>query len=123
MKAHEFLDELNAMRPLELLRRFGLFGKSPDEITEEPWAKECEVSFAEYLQTVQKAQAANATKILAEEVLGLRRGQIHFNVLCDLHPTLAESVRGSDLDPFYRDDLVPAFLEHIQKAWSPESEF
>jgi len=112
MKAHEFLDELNAMRPLELLRRFGLFGKSP-EVTE---AKQCEVSFAEYLQTVQKAQAANRNKTL-------RRGQIHFNVLCDLHPTLAESVRGSDLDPFYRDDLVPAFLEHIQKAWSPESEF
>lgn len=74
------------------------------------------VSFAEYLQTVQRHQAANQNKVL-------RNGQIYFNVLCDIHPSLAESIRAGDIDPFYRDDLIPAFIEHLSKEWSPEGSF
>jgi len=65
--------------------------------------------FAEYLQNVQRAQAANRDK-------SQRRGQIHFNVLLEMHPGIAEGIRGGESDPFYRDENIPVFLDHVEKA-------
>ena len=46
-----------------------------------------------------------------------RLGQTAFNVLCDIHPLLAEKVRGNgDIDPFYVDKHIPKFFEFIMKA-------
>jgi hypothetical protein len=39
-----------------------------------------------------------------------RNGQAHFNVLYQMNPHLADEIRGTVLDPFHRDDRVPAFL-------------
>lgn len=46
-----------------------------------------------------------------------RRGQVWFNVMAMLSPVahLAEEVRGTDRDPFYDDDRLPAFLHHVQE--------
>jgi hypothetical protein len=47
----------------------------------------------------------------------LRHGQTLFNALYGLRPDLADSVRGSGLDPFYQDAKVEGFL-----AWLREQE-
>lgn len=47
----------------------------------------------------------------------LRWGQGLFNHLCTVRPELAEKIRGTELDPFYRDDRVPVFLEFLEKNW------
>ncbi len=39
-----------------------------------------------------------------------RQGQIAFNILNHWNPDWANEIRGSDLDPFYKDNRVPAFL-------------
>jgi hypothetical protein len=72
--------------------------------------------FAEYLQAVQSAQARNTDK-------SQRRGQIHMNVLHEMSPELANSFRGGDLDPFYSDDKIPVFLDHLEKLLSKEVGF
>lgn len=39
-----------------------------------------------------------------------RMGQSYFNVLRERHPEIAEHYRGSMVDPFYNDSLIPEFL-------------
>lgn len=48
---------------------------------------------------------------------GWRKGQLAFNLLCDIHPTLADKVRGTSNDPFYRDNRIPDFLMFVQRHW------
>lgn len=54
-----------------------------------------------------------ATKLMKKH--NWRYGQAIFNLLCDVRPDVAESIRGTDLDPFYingeKDD--PARWERI----------
>lgn len=40
----------------------------------------------------------------------LRLGQWAFKLLYDSRPDVANIISGTDADPFYRDDRVPAFL-------------
>lgn len=44
---------------------------------------------------------------------GLRKGQVLFNKLHEINPELANSLRGSVVDPFYRDERIPAFLSEV----------
>ena len=46
----------------------------------------------------------------------LRHGQSLFNALHDLRPDLANKVRGTALDPFYGDHVIPEFLSRVDKA-------
>lgn len=46
-----------------------------------------------------------------------RWGQTLFNVLRDVRPELAEHVRGTELDPFYRDSVAPKFLVEVEVNW------
>jgi hypothetical protein len=48
-----------------------------------------------------------------------RVGQAHFNVLADLAPDVADAVRGTNLDPFYDDARLDAFLRHVQTQLAP----
>lgn len=48
-----------------------------------------------------------------------RRGQAHFNALTEWDPPLAEKVRGTPLDPFYGDEVIPDFLAFVRANWSP----
>jgi len=49
----------------------------------------------------------------------LRIGQAMFNRLYDVDPEFADSLRGSDVDPFYADDYederVQGFLKAIEE--------
>lgn len=48
-----------------------------------------------------------------------RLGQTFFNTLYRLRPDLSERLRGQwDYDPYYRDDLLPAFLVYIEEHWN-----
>lgn len=46
-----------------------------------------------------------------------RLGQTYFNVLADEFEALAKSINNTDLDPFYKDDRIPAFLEWWDNLW------
>lgn len=43
-----------------------------------------------------------------------RVGQAWFNALHEIDPGLANQIRGSQDDPFYRDDRVTAFVQRIE---------
>ena len=40
-----------------------------------------------------------------------RKGQTVFNVMMEIYPDKANSLRGSDIDPFYNDDNIDKFIE------------
>lgn len=42
-----------------------------------------------------------------------RLGQWAFNLLQEIHPEIAEKIRGTDSDPFYVDAKVPDFLRRL----------
>lgn len=46
-----------------------------------------------------------------------RAGQWYFNLLVVARPDLADRVRGTALDPFHRDDRLPAFVGWLRTAW------
>lgn len=46
-----------------------------------------------------------------------RAGQTAFNLLVQVNPTVAEMVRGSDFDPFYRDDRLVDFYDFVCRHW------
>ena len=46
-----------------------------------------------------------------------RIGQAYFNVLDEVRPDLANSIRGTVHDPFYRDAILPHFLAIIAGEW------
>ena len=50
---------------------------------------------------------------LADPERDERKGQAAFNALHELDPTLANLMRGSKSDPFYRDERLPEFLREV----------
>lgn len=48
----------------------------------------------------------------------LRLGQYLFNHLCGYRIDIANKIRGSIVDPFNNDDLIPAFLEKVDELWT-----
>ena len=50
-----------------------------------------------------------------------RKGQAYFNYLYQLHPDVADEIRGTEYDPFYADHKkdpekeINKFLEYISK--------
>lgn len=49
--------------------------------------------------------------------LDLRLGQALFNALTWYREDIAYQISGSLIDPFYNDDIVPAFLEKVDELW------
>lgn len=47
----------------------------------------------------------------------IRIGQALFNALCVSWPELAEKVRGSEVDPFYDDTRIDAFIAFVARWW------
>lgn len=48
----------------------------------------------------------------------LRYGQTAFNTLVDFEPNIAESIRGTDIDPFYcspDDPKIKLFFEEVER--------
>lgn len=68
------------------------------------------MTFEEYVVEVQREHLSNKA---------LRLGQAYFNVLNRHRPDLAERVRGVfTMDPFYRDNNIPSFLEFLGDNWT-----
>lgn len=50
---------------------------------------------------------------LENKKFDLRYGQAFFNALCKLYPECAETVRGTEYDPFYSDSKMEKCIEFI----------
>lgn len=46
-----------------------------------------------------------------------RWGQAYFNVLVEHRPDLSEPIRTTELDPFYLDERMPAFMNEVLARW------
>lgn len=46
-----------------------------------------------------------------------RRGQAYFNALYRWRPDIANELRASSVDPFYRTERIPSFLESVKDCW------
>jgi hypothetical protein len=69
------------------------------------------MDFLDYLTSVQNQIANNPS---------WRMGQAYFNVLYAIEPELADKIRGDFLlDPFHRDERIPAFLSWLYTAVVP----
>jgi hypothetical protein len=47
----------------------------------------------------------------------LRLGQIYFNVLCSVRPHIAEQLRGSMLDPFFKERITQVVQDFVRERW------
>ena len=47
----------------------------------------------------------------------LRLGQIFFNELCTVRPAIAEQLRGSMLDPFYKERITQVVSDFVRERW------
>lgn len=50
----------------------------------------------------------------------LRYGQFYFAALLNARPDIANSIRGTGLDPFYRDKVSSSEHKEIEKLWKAE---
>ncbi len=47
----------------------------------------------------------------------LRYGQAYFNLLQELFPVVADAIRGTEYDPFHKDEVSAATRERIEALW------
>lgn len=62
----------------------------------------------DYLTLCKRADA------LQKENKALRRGQALFNALYEQAPDLANTIRGTDLDPFYDDKKIQGLSDWLE---------
>lgn len=62
------------------------------------------------------------TETLGHDTPGVRRGQALMNRLREVHSGLYHAVPW-DLDPYYDDNLIPAFLQWLQDRWDRHHPF
>ena len=46
-----------------------------------------------------------------------RLGQYFFNMLCEVRPAIAEQLRGSMLDPFYKERITQVVSDFVRERW------
>ena len=73
-----------------------------------PHRKENVMTYEEYLTRALTRRELNPHE---------RLGQVYFNVLDTVRPDLGDQVRATPNDPFYRDEIVPAFLNWARMNW------
>lgn len=47
----------------------------------------------------------------------LRLGQIYFNELCVVRPAIAEQIRGTMLDPFFKERITQVVSDFVRERW------
>jgi hypothetical protein len=47
----------------------------------------------------------------------LRAGQVFFNLLAERRPDVADSIRGSEFDPFYHEDVSDETMQKVELLW------
>ena len=69
------------------------------------------MNFDQFLHKVQQMH-------ISQPVKGdLRLGQIFFNELCAVRPAIAEELRGSMLDPFYKERITQVVQDFVRERW------
>lgn len=79
-----------------------------------------DASFNEFLAATVKAQVALAVEALdgmSAPAVQMRYGQVFFNLLDCVRPRLADELRGTIADPFYRDEVGTGTLEWLEQEW------
>ena len=56
-----------------------------------------------------------------ENVVVWRDGQLFFNLLSGINPRVAELLRGSLIDPFYRDEVSDKVWDFVMDKWEAEA--
>lgn len=51
-----------------------------------------------------------------------RLGQVYFNVLKDVRPDIAEHIRGTMFDPFYKDVIHEKVRDKVRTMWEEKPE-
>lgn len=69
------------------------------------------MTFSEFLMNVTYAYMNS---------LDWRYGQTCFNILYAMDMDLADSIRGTELDPFHDDRRVPEFLARLRDEWDDD---
>lgn len=69
------------------------------------------MSYDEFLARVHIAHQSQVNK------KDLRLGQIFFNELCIARPTIAEQIRGSMLDPFFKERITQVVSDFVRERW------
>jgi hypothetical protein len=62
------------------------------------------MTFAELVDHMARYRAAHPEQ---------RMGQAYFNALHEVDPDIANSARGSAIDPFYNDAVMPEFMTFV----------
>ena len=63
--------------------------------------------------------AAFVAELIIAEKYRQRPGQLAYNMLRKVRPDLADQVRGQQgIDPFHRDDNLPAFFQFVEDNWT-----
>lgn len=47
----------------------------------------------------------------------LRLGQVYFNMLCELRPDISEVLRGSMIDPFFKERITQVVHDFVRERW------
>lgn len=47
----------------------------------------------------------------------LRLGQVYFNMLCELRPDISEVLRGSMIDPFFKERITQVVHNFVSERW------
>jgi hypothetical protein len=48
----------------------------------------------------------------------IRYGQVYYNYLLEVKPSIAKELNGSLLDPFHRDNCPPKVHEFVEARWT-----
>lgn len=75
------------------------------------------MTFVQFLMTYFKSLDDDRRRAVSTGTQGLRQGQILANLLRDVRPDLADMLRGSELDPFYRFSVRQATWEWLCDHW------
>lgn len=68
--------------------------------------------------TYDKYWAEIGRRLANKEYANQRLGQLCFNLLYEVKPTLADIIRSSSIDPFFLDCRVGEFAIYIYKNWN-----
>jgi hypothetical protein len=69
------------------------------------------ISFDQFLADVYQMHETQPVKG------DLRLGQIFFNNLCTVRPHIAEQLRGSMLDPFFKERITQVVQDFVRERW------
>lgn len=69
------------------------------------------MTYDEFYDEVYKCYMAQ------EASMDFRLGQIYFNMLCEVRPKIAEELRGSMLDPFFKHRITQVVSDFVRERW------